>query len=93
MTKVKQVIKVDDIDHEIEDALNNMIDMQIQVDMPPPVELEGLEQDDIDHIEQQKRQQEEDRLKELELARIEADLEAKVLGDGKLTFLSFQIFF
>jgi len=70
--------EVDDIDHEIEDALNNMIDMQIQVDMPPPVELEGLEQDDIDHIEQQKRQQEEDRLKELELARIEADLEAKL---------------
>ena len=86
MTKVKQVIKVDAIDHEIEDALNNMIDMQIQVDMPPPVELEGLEQDDIDHIEQQKRQQEEDRLKELELARIEADLEAKVLGDDKFTF-------
>ena len=55
-----------------------MIDMQIQVDMPPPVELEGLEQDDIDHIEQQKRQQEEDRLKELELARIEAELEEKL---------------
>merc|ERR1712106_453428 len=37
--------EVDDIDHEIEDALNNMIDMQIQVDMPPPVELARIEAD------------------------------------------------
>merc|ERR1711976_626977 len=46
--------------------------------MPPEEDLEGLEKAEIDQIEAQKRQQEEDRLRELELARIQAELEAKL---------------
>ena len=69
---------VNEVDHQIEEALKNMISIEIQVDMPPDEELDGLEQEDLEAIERQKRKEEEDRLRELELARIEAELEAQL---------------
>ena len=80
MTEIHQEYHhvIEQVDNELEKALVEMCNIEIQTDMPPEEDLAGLDKAEIDQIEAQKRQQEEDRLRELELARIQAELEAKL---------------